>query len=75
MEKRVKTHARRVLLQQIAPEYQQAAGPDKQCILERFVAETGYVRKYAVWLLNHAEEVVQPVDAPRRRYGPRSKRH
>jgi hypothetical protein len=69
MEKRVKTHARRVLLQQIAPEYQQAAAPEKQCILQRFMAETGYVRKYAVWLLNHAEEGVQTVEAPGRRYG------
>jgi hypothetical protein len=34
MEKRVKTQARRVLLQQIAPQYQQAAAPEKQCITE-----------------------------------------
>ena len=31
---------------------------------------TGYVRKYAQWLLNHSEEVLAPPTALRRRYGP-----
>src|SRR5450432_1587483 len=30
---------------------------------------TGSVRKYAMWVLNHAEEVLQTADAPPQRYG------
>jgi hypothetical protein len=30
---------------------------------------TGYVRKYAMWVLNHAEEVLQTADSPPQRYG------
>lgn len=30
----------------------------KQQLLEDFVTATGYVHKYALWLLNHAEEVL-----------------
>jgi site-specific recombinase XerD len=61
--------ARRVLLQQVAPAYHQALGSQRQRILEEFVAATGYVRKYAQWLLNHSEEVFAPPTAFRRRYG------
>ena len=39
--------ARRVVLQQVAPVYQQASGPQKQAILEEFVTATGYAYKYA----------------------------
>jgi hypothetical protein len=62
--------ARRVLLQQVAPAYHQASGSQKQRILEEFVAATGYARKYALWLLNHVEEVFAPPTVLRRRYGP-----
>ncbi len=62
--------ARRALLQQIAPQYQNASPPQKKRVLEGFLAATGYVRKYAAWLLNHAEEVLQTGDAPHHRYGP-----
>jgi hypothetical protein len=54
----------------MAPMYQQASGSQKQNILEEFVATTGYARKYALWLLNHSEEVFAPPTALRRRYGP-----
>jgi len=40
-------------------------------LLEAFIATTGYVRKYARWLLNHAEEVQQTHGRSQlRRYGP-----
>jgi hypothetical protein len=66
----LRTQARRVLLQQVAPAYHEASGSQKQQILEEFVTATGYVRKYAQWLLNHSEEVFAPPTALRRRYGP-----
>ncbi len=66
----LRTQARRVLLQQVAPAYHRALGSQKQQMLEEFVAATGYVRKYAQWLLNHSEEVFAPPTALRRRYGP-----
>jgi hypothetical protein len=68
--KALRTQARRVLLQQVAPAYHLASGSQKQQILEEFVTATGYVRKYAQWLLNHSEEVFAPPTALRRRYGP-----
>ncbi|HET8846756.1 MAG TPA: hypothetical protein VFN35_35165 [Ktedonobacteraceae bacterium] len=66
----LRTQARRVLLQQIAPAYHDASGFQKQHILEEFVTTTGYERKYAQWLLNHAEEVFAPPTVLRRQYGP-----
>jgi hypothetical protein len=66
----LRMQARRVLLQQVAPAYHRALGSQKQQILEEFVAATGYVRKYAQWLLNHSEEVFAPPAVVRRRYGP-----
>ena len=66
----LRMQARRVLLRQIAPAYHQASGSQKQQILDEFVTATGYARKYALWLLNHVEEVFAPPAALRRRYGP-----
>jgi hypothetical protein len=66
----LRTQVRRVLLQQVAPAYHRALGAQKQQILEEFVTATGYVRKYAQWLLNHTEEVFASPTALRRRYGP-----
>ena len=66
----LRTQARRVLLQQVAPTYHHASGSRKQEILEEFVSATGYARKYALWLLHHVEEVFAPPTALRRRYGP-----
>jgi integrase-like protein len=70
VEKGFRTPARRILLGQVAPAYHQASGSQKQHILEEFVSATGYTRKYALWLLNHVEEVCAPPAALRRRYGP-----
>lgn len=69
VENGLRTQARRVLLQQMAPAYQQASDLQRQEILEQFVTGTGYAHKYTLWLLNHAEEVLTPPAALRRRYG------
>lgn len=45
--------ARRELLTAVAPRYQQATWPEKRRILDEFVQNTGYQRKYAIQLLNH----------------------
>ena len=66
----LRAQARRVLLQQVAPAYHRALGPQKQQILGEFVTATGYVRKYAQWLLNHTEEIFTTPVVLRRRYGP-----
>jgi integrase-like protein len=65
-----RTQDRRVLLRHIAPAYHQASRAQKQHILEEFVNATGYARKYALWLLNHVEEVFAPPATLRRRYEP-----
>ena len=70
MGKGLRTQARRILLQQVAPAYHHASGSQRQRILEEFVTATGYVRKYALWLLNHVEEIFAPPTALRRQYGP-----
>ncbi|HTK06053.1 MAG TPA: hypothetical protein VL485_02705 [Ktedonobacteraceae bacterium] len=56
----MRTQARLVLLQQVAPAYHRSSGFQKQAILEEFVVATGYVRKYALWLLNHTEHDDRP---------------
>jgi hypothetical protein len=64
--------AKRELLAQIAPRYQEADHQQKSVILDEFVAATGYVRKYAIRLL--ANPVVTPptkiTRRRERRYGP-----
>ncbi|GCE22195.1 tyrosine-type recombinase/integrase [Dictyobacter kobayashii] len=47
---------RRELLQQLAPQYRQAASAQKRKMFDEFTRITGYHRKYAMWLLNHTEE-------------------
>ena len=59
MERSLSFQARREVLQQMAPQYHQASPSQKRMLLEAFIATTGYVRTYARWLLNHAEEVQQ----------------
>jgi hypothetical protein len=55
----------------MAPQYREASPPQKRTLLDAFVATTGYVRTYAMWLLNHAVEVQQTLSRPRlRQYGP-----
>ena len=71
MEKSLSYQARRELLQQTASQYREASPSQKRALLDAFIATTGYVRKYAMWLLNHAKEVQQTLQRPRpRQYGP-----
>ncbi len=44
-------------MQQMAPRYQEASRARKILMLDEFVAISGYVRKYAIHLLNHPEEL------------------
>ena len=70
MEKSSRYQVRREVLQQLAPQYRQASAAQKRTLLEAFIAATGYVPKYARWLLNHAEEVQQTHGRSRlRKYG------
>ncbi len=57
MERSLSFQAKREVLYQMAPQYREASQSRKRTLLEAFVATTGYVPKYARWLLNHAEEV------------------
>src|SRR2546421_5872323 len=71
VEQSLSYQARRALLHQVVPQYREASPSQKRTLLDAFVAATGYVRKYARWLLNHAEEVQQTLQRPRpRQYGP-----
>jgi hypothetical protein len=71
VEKLLSYQTRRELLQQAAPQYREASPSQKRTLLDAFVATTSYVRKYARWLLNHAEEVQQTLQRPHpRQYGP-----
>jgi len=44
---------RRELLAAVAPRYREAKGNVRTQILDEFVATTGYLRTYAIRLLNH----------------------
>ncbi len=62
---------RRALLRHLAPRYQQASPAQKTLLLDSFVERTGYIRKYAIELLNHGEhgqETIQRLRLPQ--YGP-----
>jgi hypothetical protein len=55
----------------MAPRYKEASHANKILLLDTFVAITGYARKYAIHLLNHAEVVQQAHRRSHlRRYGP-----
>jgi len=60
--------AKRELLVQVAPRYQQAGHRQKSLILDEFVAATGYARKYAIRLLTRpplpAPEAIRRPRAP-----------
>src|SRR2546427_12094379 len=66
VEKSLSYQARRALLQQTVPQYCEASSAQKRTLLDAFVAATGYHRTHARWLLNHAEEVQQTRQPPRR---------
>ena len=57
--------ARREVLAQIAPRYQQATGVQKMLLLDRCVELTGYGRKYVITLLNHVPESTSRILRPR----------
>ena len=48
--------ARRELVERMAPQYRAASRSQKMLLLDTFVVLTGYVRTYAMWLLNHPIE-------------------
>jgi hypothetical protein len=59
------------LLKQFAPQYHAATSAQKGALLDTFVQATGYHRRYGMWLLNHAEDVLRaPAYARPRQYGP-----
>jgi hypothetical protein len=71
VERSLRFQARREVLHQMAPQYREVSPSQKRSLLEAFIATTGYVRKYARWLLNHADEVQQTLGRSQlRRYGP-----
>jgi hypothetical protein len=57
--------ARREVLAQIAPRYQEAIGAQKMLLLDRVVEMTGYARKYAIQLLNHVPQSATRLLRPR----------
>ena len=62
---------RRALLKQCAPQYPRASSKRKQVLLDAFAQATGYHRRYGMWLLNHAEDVLQaPAYKRASHYGP-----
>jgi hypothetical protein len=68
---RVTLQSRRALLKQFAPQYCEAASAQKGALLDTFVQATGYHRRYGMWLLNHAEDVLQaPAYKRASHYGP-----
>ena len=68
----VSLQIKRELLQSMIPQYREASSAKtKSKLLDAFTATTGYNRKYAMWLLNHAKEVQHLPQRPRpRHYGP-----
>jgi hypothetical protein len=55
---RVNLQSRRALLKQFAPQYREASYAQKSVLLDVFAQATGYHRRYGMWLLNHAEDVL-----------------
>src|SRR2546423_14041937 len=72
MREGMSLQTRRELLQHMIPQYREASTVKRKSkLLDAFTAATGYNRKYAIWLLNHAQEGQPIAHAPRpRHYGP-----
>jgi hypothetical protein len=71
VERPLSYEARRTLLQLMGPRYREASASQKGALLDEFAASTGYVRRYAMWLLNHPIEGQPPHQRQRQRhYGP-----
>ncbi len=68
----VSLQTRREILQHMLPQYRKACSVKRKSkLLDAFTAATGYNRKYAMGLLNHAQEVQPTLQRPRpRQYGP-----
>ena len=63
--------SRRALLKQFAPQYREASSAQKRVLLDTFAQVTGYHRRYGMWLLNHAEDVLHAPGYRRSsQYGP-----
>ena len=56
MKSPLRYQARRELVERMAPAYREASRTQKMLLLDTFVALTGYIRTYAMWLLNHPVE-------------------
>src|SRR6266568_3324944 len=68
---RVNLQSRRALLKQFAPQYREASSAQKRVLLDTFAQATGYHRRYGMWLLNHAEDVLHvPAYKRASHYGP-----
>src|SRR5437868_12337389 len=72
MREGMSLQTRRELLQHMLPQYREASTVKKKSkLLDAFTAATGYNRKYAMWLLNHAGEGQHSPQRLRpRHYGP-----
>src|SRR2546429_1484308 len=72
MREGMSLQTRRELLQHMLPQYREASTVKKKGkLLDAFTAATGYNRKYAMWLLNHAKVEQSTPQRPRsRHYGP-----
>jgi len=67
----VNLQSRRALLKQLAPQYREASCAQKRVLLDVFAQATGYHRRYGMWLLNHAEDVLHaPAYKRSNHYGP-----
>jgi hypothetical protein len=51
--------SRRALLKQFAPQYREASSAQKRVLLDAFAQATGYHRRYGMWLLDHAQDVLR----------------
>ena len=72
MREGISLQTRRELLQHLLPQYRGASTVKKKSkLLDAFTAATGYNRKYAMWLLNHAKVEQSTLQRPRpHHYGP-----
>jgi hypothetical protein len=71
MGERVNLQSRRQLLKQFAPQYREVSSAEKGALLDTFIQATAYHRRYGMWLLNDAEDVLHaPAYARASQYGP-----
>ena len=76
MESGLSLQTRQALLQQVVPQYRQAKTVKKKSkLLDAFTETTGYNRKYAMWLLNHAKVEQSIPHRPRPRHYGREVQH